>query len=270
MSAAVVQAGVQSPLMRGVQRTVDSSRMLLACWRRGRALSPAAMPDGVLASNEHGVYCVPRASTRRPLSRAILAGEVWERDTLELLRSADPAGDVVHAGTFFGDFLPALARSREDGALVWAFEPCRESFRCAQMTTTLNDLPDVVLRHAALGDSGGAALLASGTRAEPAFGGASHLVEDPAELENCSSHEEVDLLAIDEVIASDRHVAVIQLDVDGHEQLALEGAMLTVARCRPLIVLESAPPRDWVAEHLAPLGYRMSDPVDANVVLRCA
>ncbi len=270
MSAARVQAGVPGPLMRGARRTYDSSRMLLACWRRGRALSPAAMPDGVLASNEHGVYCVPRSGSRRPLARAILAGEVWERDTLDLLRAADPAGDVVHAGTCFGDFLPALARSRASGALVWAFEPSGESFRCAQMTATLNGLGDVVLRHAALGDAGGAALLASGTRAEPALGGFSHLVEDPAELEHCSSHEEVDLLAIDEVISSDRRVAVIQLDVDGHEQLALEGAMLTVERCRPLIVLESAPPRDWVAEYLAPLGYRMSSPVDANVVLRCA
>ena len=58
----------------------------------------------------------------------ILDARVWEPDTLDLARGVDPAGDVVHAGTFFGDFIPALARSRAPGALVWAFEPNRESY----------------------------------------------------------------------------------------------------------------------------------------------
>ncbi len=269
MAAARVRAHVTRPLRRGAHRALDSTRILLACWRQGQALSPATIPDGILGANEHGAYCVPRSSAHRPVSRTILAGEVWERDSLDLVRGADPAGDIVHAGTFFGDFLPALARSRAGGALVWAFEPSRENFRCAQMTAMLNDLQNVVLRHAALGDSCGAALLATSTHAGLASGGGSHLVEDPAELDDGRNHEEVDLLAIDEVIASDRPVAVIQLDVEGHERLALEGAMLTIERCRPLIMLESPPPQEWLAEHLEPLGYRTSESVDANVVLRC-
>ena len=34
-----------------------------------------------------------------------------------------PSPDFVHAGALFGDFLPALSRSRRGSAEVWAFDP---------------------------------------------------------------------------------------------------------------------------------------------------
>jgi hypothetical protein len=77
------------------------------------------------------------------------------------------------------------------------------------------------------------------------------------------------LVALDDVLGEDRQVAVIQLDVEGHEQQALAGAMLTVERCRPLIVLETPPSTDWIEANLTPLGYRSEGWVDANMVLRC-
>jgi FkbM family methyltransferase len=223
----------------------------------------------MLASNEHGAYYVPRASRHRPVARAVAQARVWEPDTLDLLRGSDPAGDVVHAGTFFGDFLPALARSRRDGAVVWAFEPNLENYRCARVTTMLNDLDSVVLTHAALGAQQGTALLATSNQAGLAAGGGSHIVADPSGADASSGQERVDVLSIDEVIARDRRVATIQLDVEGHEQPALAGAIDTIRRWRPVIVLESLPEEAWIAEHLAPLGYRLSDTVDANSVLRC-
>jgi len=248
---------------------LDASKVLAACWRRGRALSPAGLPDCALASNEHGRYCVPRSSWHRPVSRAIAQARVWEPDTLELARGVDPGGDIVHAGTFFGDFLPALARSRGDGATVWAFEPSAENYRCARITTLLNGLDNVVLRHAALGAERGSALLQTSNDAGLPAGGGSHIVEDPVRIGGSPGHERVDLLAIDDVLGDERAVALVQLDVEGHEQPALAGAMRTIQRCRPLIVLESMPDSAWIAEHLTPLGYRVSGAVDANTVLRC-
>ena len=76
-------------------------------------------------------------------------------------------------------------------------------------------------------------------------------------------------MALDDVVAGDRRVAAIQLDVEGHEQAALEGAMRTIERCRPLIVLETLPEAQWVEQHLAPLGYRAEGSVNRNFVLRC-
>jgi FkbM family methyltransferase len=225
---------------------------------------PEDAPDGIGARNRHGSYWVPRSALHRPAARMILGARVWESDTLDLLRSVDPASDVVHAGTFFGDFIPALACTRRAGALVWAFEPNRESYECALVTIALNQLENVILNHAGLHQESTTMLLATTDAKGRPLGGASHLVGD---LTTGVSGEEVNLMAIDEVVSGDRRVGVIQLDVEGHEQAALAGAMHTIERCRPLIVLET-PPESWIAEHLEPLGYRIAGAVDANTVLR--
>jgi FkbM family methyltransferase len=222
----------------------------------------------VFATNQHGIYCVPRSCLHRPVSRAVLRSRVWEADTLELMRNVDSHGDIVHAGTFFGDFLPALARSRRDDALVWAFEPSRESYRCAQVTVLLNDLENVVLTHAALDANGGTGLLATSDRSGRPTGGASHMIRDPSSA-GLRTNEEVRLVSLDDVIARDRHVAIIQLDVEGYEQRALEGAMGTIERCRPLLVLEGLPHKSWFAANLEPLGYRVDGPVNSNAVVGC-
>jgi FkbM family methyltransferase len=268
MSAGGLRGALPPPISRRAGRIVGSSRVLAACWRRGRTLSPARIPDCLLARNEYGAYCVPRSCRHRPAARAILQARVWERDTLALLRGVDPDGDVVHAGTFFGDFLPALASSRGDGARVWAFEPNEESYRCASITTLLNGLENVTLTHAALSAERGTALLATSDSAGHAVGGGSHLLGDGVEADDAGRREQVELLAVDEVIGNERAVALIQLDVEGHEQMALAGAMRTIERCLPVLVLESLPEQDWTAEHLAPLGYRVGESVDANKVLR--
>ena len=232
-----------------------------------RAALPPGTLDCIVARNEHGLYCVPRSSRDKHEAEKILQSRVWEPETIDLLRGRDPRGDIVHAGTFFGDFLPALSRSRADGALVWGFEPNRESFRCAQITTLLNDLGNVVLTHAALSAEGGAtALLATSYRTGAVSGGGSHIVRDLSRAAGRAT-EEVDLVSIDEALGSDRSVAVIQLDVEGHEEQALTGAMRTIERCRPLIVVERVPSQEWFDANLAPLGYERNGTVCVNTVL---
>jgi FkbM family methyltransferase len=209
---------------------------------RPTPLPPAAL-DCVFARNEYGAYCVPRSSRHRPAAKAVMRCRVWEPDTLGLIRSAP--GDVVHAGTFFGDFLPALASARD--GIVWAFEPNRENYRCAHITAELNALENVTLTHAALSDTPGEAVLATSDRHGRPSGGGSRLISGAPDGR---SHETVPVVTIDEAVPSDRQVGVLQLDVEGYEQQALLGAMLTIKRCRPLLILESLPARDWMEEHL--------------------
>src|SRR2546425_921567 len=82
---------------------------------------PVDAPDALVARNKHGLYCVPRSSAHRPCAAAILLGEVRESKLLDVMCQYDSEADIVHAGAYYGDFLPALSRSRSDGALVWAF-----------------------------------------------------------------------------------------------------------------------------------------------------
>lgn len=180
------------------------------------------------------------------------------------MSSTEPEEDIVHAGAFIGDFLPALSKSRRSGALVWAFEPNRWHYRCAQITCILNDLDNVILTNAGLGIREGQALLQTVNRAGLAIGGSGHLV-DAAERGGMT--EAVQLLSIDETVSLDRRVAVLQLDVEGREEQALAGAMGTIERCRPLILVETLP-KPRVVGDLTNLGYRDAGVVDGNHVLR--
>jgi FkbM family methyltransferase len=203
------------------------------------------------------------ASSHRPAARAVLAGSVWEEETLEYIRGTGGDGDVVHAGTYFGDFIPALSAGRRPGALVFAFEPNAENFRCADMTVRLNGLHNVVLHHAGLGSTAATARVRTTDTGGRALGGASRIVDA-----DDSGGDEVVIRSIDSVVSPDREVAVIQLDVEGFEQRALEGALATIKRCRPLLVVESLPAAEWIADHLSPLGYRVDRRIDANTALR--
>ena len=169
MQLGSVRRAVPVPIKRSLRRAIGRARVAAAPLRR--VSSDPATLDCLIGRNEYGAYCVPRSSRHRPAAQAILQRSVFEPDTLSLMRSTP--GDVIHAGTFFGDFLPALA-SRD--AIVWAFEPNRESYRCACITAALNDLQNVRLTHAALSDAPGEATLATSDRRGVSYGGGSHLV----------------------------------------------------------------------------------------------
>jgi FkbM family methyltransferase len=247
---------VPRPVKRRARRVINSARIAKTVVR------PPPLPKGaldcVLARNEYGVYCVPRASRRRPAAQAVLQGQVWEKATVDLMRGTP--GDVVHAGTFFGDFLPALASGRADA--IWAFEPNSESYRCAKITVALNDL-QVTLTPAALGKASGVGTLATTNSQGRPSGGGSRLISNASDGVRT---ETVALVTVDEVVPEDRVVGVLQLDVEGQEQQALLGALRTVQRCRPLLILEHLPERDWLEEHLP--GYRLAGSLDGNAVLQ--
>src|SRR5213082_2315512 len=62
-------------------------------------------------------------------------------------------------------------------------------------------------------------------------------------------------------------IGIIHLDVEGYETPALEGALETIRRCRPIFIVETKPVDAWLNANLAPLGYKAGDrPLDANTV----
>jgi FkbM family methyltransferase len=256
--AATVQPS-ESNLMSRVKDRLGELRPAKRC-RAPRASLPEGALDCVLGFNEHGAYCVPRSGHHRPAAQAILRSQVWERETIVLLQGIE--GSIVSAGTFFGDFLPALARSRPHHR-VWAFEPNNESYRCAQVTLCLNELQNVKLTHAGLATTPGTGFIQTRSPGGGALGGESHIV---AALDITS--EETPLTSIDATVTDP--IAAIQLDVEGHEQEALMGAIDTLSRYRPVLVLETLPSGAWIAQHLTPLGYRDEGLVHGNHILRAA
>jgi FkbM family methyltransferase len=232
---------------------------------RPRYTSP--LSDGIsilnccVAYNIHGGYCLPLASRHRKAAQKILKGKVWEPDTLAYL--ATLSGDIIHAGTYFGDFLPALSRSRAADAKVFAFEPNPENFRCAAITVALNRLENVELVNAGLSDRRASVPMRMRDAQGRALGGMSHIL--PAgEDTTPGDMGRVEVVTVDEIFPASRHLAVLQLDVEGFEAPALRGAMQTIKRCSPVIVAEGASPD--VAALLDPLGYRPTHKLHENTV----
>ena len=126
------------------------------------------------------------------------------------------------AGTYFGDFLPPLARfaSKDDGV---------------------------------------------------ALGGASHIVRHQAGAISVSANDSrpVQVVTIDDIVPADRPVSIVQLDVEDHEQYALTGALQTIRRSRPILILETLPEAGWIEQNLTPLGYRQEAKVPHNFILTC-
>jgi FkbM family methyltransferase len=181
----------------------------------------------LIASNDYGLYCLPRRALHRPACQAILRGRVWEAETLKFLID-NAAGDIVHGGTFFGDFLPALSGAYDR---VWAFEPNPDSSKCADITIRLNELTNVELRNSGIGAASASVSLQT-ERDGVYLGGGSFVVDKPGDVR---------LEAIDDILPYDRHVGMIHFDVEGYEGPALAGARKTIERCRPILVLENLP-----------------------------
>ena len=178
------------------------------------------IPDHIIASNKHGRYCVPKSSRSRPAAKAVLAGGVWEEKTISLMAMNCGDGDIVHAGTYFGDFLPGLSRALKSCARLWTFEPSYENFLCSQQTVALNDLTNVSLIHAGLGARSGEGSLCVSAAGEVQGGGSSFVQSKiPGAV-----YEDVQILALDDIVPPDRHVSVVQFDVEDYEQQAFKGA----------------------------------------------
>jgi FkbM family methyltransferase len=222
---------------------------------------PTTPPDVVEARNAFGVYCIPRESAWRPAAQKVIAGSVWEKQTVDFVRARCGDGDVVHAGAFFGDSLPAVSAALAPGARIWAFEPNPRSFACAAETIRRNGLDNVTLTHAALTRTPGTLHLRVVSAEGVALGGASRLAPRAAD-----GVVAVDGVRIDDRVPEGRRVSIVQLDLEGHEKEALLGARAVIAASRPLLVLETFEDLDWLRATFPDAGYTRETKVNANTV----
>lgn len=176
--------------------------------------------------NSHS-YFLPKYGLHRPAVEQLLNGNLQEPLTHNLVELiyANEQGSMIHAGTFFGDMLPNF--SNYVTGVVYAFEPVLENYLLAKLTVKENDLSNVILMNSALSQSIGNLRINTEQSQDLHAGGASAISEHG---QICTA------LDIDSLNASD--ILLIQLDVEGHELMALEGAVKTINRCRPIIAVE--------------------------------
>ena len=220
-----------------------------------------------IAYNKYGGYAIPASSRNRPAALVTNAGRVYEKETIEYVIKNCRDGDIVHAGAYFGDFLPAFSKSIGKNAKIWAFEPVTENFRCAQITLLLNDLSNVELIFKGLGAKIETRNIKTVDENGNALGGASYIPSSP--VSNSETSENIHLTTIDETVGSDRDVAIIQLDIEGFEVDALKGGLETIRRCKPSILLsptDNPHISEWFTENILTLGYRLTGRVHQNSI----
>ena len=78
---------------------------------------------------------------------------------------------------------------------------------------------------------------------------------------NSSANEiRVKTITLDSVVSDDNNPSLIKIDVEGHEVEVLEGGRKTLTKIKPLLILESFPPKQrTVLSILQELGYKLID-----------
>ncbi|MDU8910010.1 FkbM family methyltransferase [Aestuariicoccus sp. MJ-SS9] len=216
-------------------------------------------------ANEYGRYCVPAGLETRPAAKAVLAGGVYEPDTIRFMRNHAGAGDIIHAGAFFGDFIPALSGALASDARLWAFEPNPGNHAAAEKTIALNDLENVTLTNAALSNREEEVLFRTSDAEGRSLGGLSHFVTEEGD-----GVEPVQAVMLDYVVPRTRNVSILQLDVEGHEKQALRGAYHLIYRCRPILILEYFGQLQWINRTFRGLNYEKVGKLHGNFVYACA
>ena len=179
---------------------------------------------------EDEVHFVPAWATEKAVCRKVMAGKRHEPLTHAFVRAyfAGRAGSMVHAGTYFGDMLPAFARACPGH--VYAFEPVVEHYLLAWLCVQANALDNVLLFHAGLGPGTSLAHADTGRDVAHHRGGGARIA---------AQGQPVTLLPLD--FFRTEALALIHLDVEGFELAALEGAAATLERWRPTLLIEDNP-----------------------------
>lgn len=227
----------------------------------------ANVMNGVVAYNQYGGYFTPLSSQQRPAVQRILKGNVHEPDTIAFIRAHCKDGDVVHAGTFFGDFLPGISTALNTGSMLWAFEPNAENFKCAEITVLINQLKNIQLFNAGLGNVKTKSNLIVKSEDGINLGGMSYITEEAKDEEAM----EVDVFRIDDTVPAERYISILQLDVEGYEKQALMGAIETIKRNKPIIILEDnnkIAESKWFEDTIMNLGYARANNLHHNSVFQ--
>ena len=225
----------------------------------------------VIVANAFGFYCVPKAFLSLQVPRVLAKGLVYEPNTLNLMRRLMGSGDVVAGGAFVGDFFPALCEALASEAVLHSFEPNPVSWWAATQTIRLNKLTQVRLHATAVGESERTMpLQVAWPETGDPLAARSKLTATPPE----GSSVDVQVRRLDDLVPAERRVSVLQLDVEGSEGPALEGAERIIADNAPVIFVESVKPSRQqrylksLQERFPDHSYQMAGVIERNCIFR--
>ena len=222
-----------------------------------------------IRKNKYGLYYIPDNQLHRPVAATVAEGKVWEEQTINYIIDNLNNKSVVTAGAYYGDFLPAI--SNETDGNVFTYEPVPELFEYAKNTINLNQLHNVIIENKAISNKPcHVTMELVGTRRKYIKEGDKHyMLGGASRIVTSRSPTTVDVEAstLDHLIPTECEISVIHLDVEKHENEALEGAIRVIENNLPIIIVETLP-LNFYRKILKPLGYTRQGQVDRNTILK--
>ena len=208
------------------------------------------------------LFLVPRYAHRRPACAAIRKGQLWEPTLPAVVQACMETfpGSIIHAGTFFGDMIPSF--SRQATGSLFCYEPVLENYVLAQLSVNKNGLDNVVLFHAAIGQTTGDHVTVCIGDADAHLGGASYVVAVDAKLPKTSRTQMVATLKLDDL--KTQKVSLVHLDLEGFEKAALLGSTNLLNQQKPIMIVEDN--NGTCHPVLDNHGYTLLGKVDGNAV----
>ena len=218
------------------------------------------MEKFIYSENEYGKYAIPKSSSHRPASQITIKGGIWEKQTLEYILNLNLNNDIIHAGTYFGDFLPFLSKIFNK---VWAFEISKNNYEAAEETLKINNINNVTLYQNAIGENEDTVFIETNVNNND-LGGVS-------KVRNYETTENISQISLDSIITEDSVIDLIQLDIEGYEINALKGAMKIITKFKPILILEdnnNDTEKEWFIKNIINLGYKKIHKVNDNKVFK--
>ncbi|WP_432071738.1 FkbM family methyltransferase [Streptomyces wuyuanensis] len=252
---------LQHPAFRAQPAT---SLARLASWRARTALGVGATVP--MEDSTTRLWCPPEWRGNAKLT--YLWRNAYESELAQLHRWVGPGDYVVDVGAHYGAYALPMSRIVSAEGVVAALEPSRHARQILHRNIRINHANNVCVLPVAAG--------------RDTTQGTLHLHKDRSRAslskptEDEAGHEPVEVVRLDDVLSRDRRVALIKMDIEGYEQLALEGAESILSKDRPVVIFEYTPPATAAAglpahgawDTLISHGYRMHRVTDRGEVVQ--
>lgn len=191
----------------------------------------------------------------------------YERPTARLIQALARQGStVIDVGANIGFFTLLASRSVGRAGRVLAFEPVASTCTALRTNVTLDGAVNIAVHELALSNANGTAEIHEGP-------GRNKGLSSLRPLDETSGSRTVATAVFDDLGLADQPISLVKIDVEGAEQLVLEGMLRTLAKHRPHLIVEITErflaafghSATSLCELLAPLGYRASEIIEEGI-----
>ena len=174
------------------------------------------------------------------ISNHIKNNVIWEKYMHELFEKfINKDSIVLECGCHIGSHTIKLASLCKQ---IYGFEPMIESYEILEKNIKLNNIENTIIYNKGVSNKIGTEKFLWIANGNPGHSGLdNNPMGRPNHHEQCNESIEVKTVTIDSLNLE--KLDFIKMDIEGYEPLAIEGAMNTIKKCKPIITLEIY--KDW-------------------------